>query len=194
MPSFLSLEESPGFFLLEEGGILLLSEADPVAANDAQLYEIDRIETAFRTIMQSFLPPGVQVLKKRDTLVDITPRVEYVFAATQNQSQRYLRDTSNIFAPAQPLNAWDYVIQPTVVTNRTVNGSQHQTIVGLVRWALQYYRLLATWDTAVAPFHAITSIREDAVDNSVESDGDLDMERLSFSGMCNIRDSAWPPL
>ena len=194
MPSFLSLAESPGFLLLEEGGLMLLSESDPVAANDAQLYELDRIETAFKSILQSYLPAGAIAMKKRELKVDRTPRVEMVFTAIQNKDQRYIRFTDNAFAPAQPLNAWDYTLQLTIVTNRGQNNSSHQTITGVVRWCLQYYRLLQTWDTSVAPYHAITSIQEAQVENNVESDEDCDYERLTFFGMCNIRDSAWPAL
>jgi len=195
MPSFLSLESGPGFFVLAgHDGILLLSESDPVADNEAQLYELDRIESAFKSIIQSHLSVPCQSLKKRELKVDQTPRVEIVFNAIQNKDQRYLRFTDNAFAPAQPLNAWDYTLQLTVVTNRSQNGNQHQTITGIIRWCLQYYRLLQTWDTSVAPFHVITSIQEAQVENDVESDEDCDRERLTFFGMCNIRDSAWPAL
>jgi len=184
-----------GFVGLIEGGGLLLSDPEPVAPNQAVLYEIDRIENAFKTILQAQVPAGVTVYKKRESVDMESPRVEIVFSALQNKDQRYVGYyASNSFTPAMPLNAWDYQIQLTIVTNRTTNGSQHAGIVGIVRWSMQYFRLLATWDTTVAPYHAITSIAEGQVENSVESDGDLDMERLMFLGMANIRDSAWPTL
>lgn len=193
MPGYFELEESPGFFVLAGGdGILLLSEPDMPAPNDAILYETDRIESAFVTIIQNALPSGVQFVKKRDAVMDQTPRVEYVLTLQQNNTQRHLRYLDNSFAPAQPLNSWNYTLQPTIVTNRTTNGGQHTRIVGVVRQSLQYYSLLNTWDASVAPYHAITSIGEAQTDNTIESDGDLDMQRLTFSGMCNIRDSAWP--
>jgi hypothetical protein len=191
---FLELAEG-GFLGLSEGGGLLLAESYPVAPNQATLYEINRIEDAFKAILQVQVPEGVTVYKKRESVDANTPRVEMVFSALQNKDQRYVGyASSNAFTPAIPLNAWDYQLQLTVVTNRTTNGSQHATIVGIVRWSMQYFRLLATWNTTVAPYHAITSIYEGQVDNSVDSDGDLDMERLSFLGIANIRDSAWPAL
>lgn len=191
---YLELEEG-GFLGLETyGGVLLLAEASPVAANESILYQTDRIEAAFVEIMQAALPSGVQVLKKRDRELDQTPRVEYVLTIQQNQTQRYIRYPDNSFAPAQPLNAWNYQLQTTVVTNRSKSDFLHNTIVGIVRWSLQYASLLNTWTTEIAPYHAITSCQETATDNAVENDGDLDMQRLSFIGMCNIRDTAWPAL
>lgn len=191
---FVELVEG-GLLGLSEGGGLLLAETPPVAPTQSFLYEIDRIENAFKAILQAQVPEGVTVYKKRESVDANTPRVEIVFSALQNKDQRYVGYAmSNSFTPAMPLNAWDYQIQLTIVTNRTTNGSQHATIVGIVRWSMQYFRLLATWNTTVAPYHAITSIAEGQVDNSVDSDGDLDMERLSFLGIANIRDSAWPEL
>lgn len=197
MPGLLSLSSGGGFLLLSSNaGLLSLSAPDPVAPNDSTLYQTDLIEDAFQSILQAALP-GVQITKKRETVASVSPRVEIQFTAQQNKDRRYLRYPNNSFVPAQPLNAWDYVIQFTVVTNRNNNASgwTHNQIVGIVCLNAQYFTLLTTWDTAVAPYHAITSIWESAPrEDTFNTEQDLDETRLNFGGMVNIRNSAWPVL
>lgn len=164
----------------------------PVATAESQLFELDRVEEAFKAILEDQVGLSVQSVKKRDIEKATTPRLEIVLTLLQNQGRRFLRQSGSLNALAMPLDTWDFTLQVTVVTHHGDPEQDHQKIAGLVRWSLQYYRLIQTWTTAVAPYHSITDIREAQVDNEVINEEGCDYERLTFAGMCNIRDSAWP--
>lgn len=164
------------------------------AQYEYQLFELDRVERAFKSIIANAVSTPsvpVQVLMKREKVTTNTPRVELVLETKQVQGQRKILNPA---APAQfqPLNTWFYNLSASVITNRSTNGSQHETLCGIVRLNLQLYKLAQTWTLELAPYHTIIDSQEQAIDLAVESDGDLDTTKMNFAGMLCIRDGAWP--
>lgn len=166
----------------------------PAPQYQYQLYELDRIEAALKSMLAlqvSSATAPVQVLMKRETVSDVTPRVELVLKTQQITSQRFLLNPAKPDMRYQPLNTWQFILTATVVTNRSTNGDQHLPLCGKVRYGLQMYRLLETWPEDVDPYHFITDIQEAPIELEIENDENLDRTVMNFTGMLGIKDSAW---
>lgn len=161
-----------------------------VAQSESQLFELERVEDALYRI---FLQQGIPAQKRFESQTNETPYVELQLVIDRPVHQKQ-RNANNAFAAAQPFDSWAYTLTATVNTERTQNGSQHVTLIGKTRLALQYYRLLTTLNETVSPYHTLTSIVEVGQQDSVDNSGNLQMSQLTFRGILNIRENAWPPL
>ncbi len=186
MISVLDLENTIGNLLLETGDSLLLETSTEYEAY--MLYELDRVEAEFKRIIQLQFSSSVQVLMKRETVTDITPRVELVLAAQGNQLHKNIINAGESNAVFQAFDVWNYQLSATVVTNRETNGSQHSEICGKVRRELQMYRLAQTW---AAVLHTVIECIEGAIELSVSEQENCDQTKMNFNGMLSIRSGAW---
>jgi len=184
--NFLTLASGNGSLLLANGSPLLLASSTEYEA--WMLYNLDSVEGELKRILEAVVGSNVQVLKKRETVTDITPRVELVLTAQGNNSQRWILNPGQENASLQPFNVWNYQLSATIVTNRETNGSQHAEIVGKVRGTLQKYKLNLVWDW---PLHTIIEIVGAPDELSVSDEENCDETKMNFTGMLSIKDGAW---
>lgn len=137
-----------------------------------------------------FSAQGIPAQKRFETKTNTTPRVD-LQVVLGAPIHRHVLNLTNSNAQAQPFDAWQYQLLATITTNRSENGNQHVPLIGKTRWNLQYFRLLSTLTSAVAPYHAITSIEEAGQMDSVDDPTNLQSTQLTFRGIMNIRESAW---
>ena len=161
----------------------------PQASYDWQVYNLDAVEDA---IVQILRGPLANVYGRRSTENQTTPCVAVILQVGTPEGKRFIRFPENKNAIVQPLNTWNFELKAQVITNRTNNGDQHGTICGKVRALLQYAWLTLTFTESVAPYHSITDIRESGAPSDFIDDDNLDVTELTFTGMLNIRDNAWP--
>lgn len=184
--SYLDLENTVGNLLLEtEGSLLLETSAD---YEMWQLYDLDEVEREFKDIIQSAVGSNVQVLMKRETATEATPRVNLTLITQANQSQKYLINPGNDKSQFQAWTTWFYQFSAEVETNRETNGSQHAELVGKVRGQLQMYALEQSWG---APLHTIIDIMEQPEEVSFDNEANVDSTKMNFTGMLCIRNGAW---
>ncbi len=150
-------------------------------------------ESVEDALFQIFTAQGIPAQKRFETKTNTTPRVELqMIVDLQTSLAKKIIDANNHNEQAQPDSAWPFTLLTTVVTNRTENGNQHVPLIAKSRWNLQYFRLIQTFTTTVAPYHSITNIREmGAQQDSVDDPNNLQMSQLTFRGVLNIRESAW---
>lgn len=146
------------------------------------------IETALQTLFRS---QGINAHRSFDKDIEDTPRVELQVILGAPAGRYLLNAIPNGNAQYQPFNSWQYNLVSTVVTERTQNGDEHAGLIGRTRYALQYFRLVTSLTTTIAPYHTLTSIEEVGQLDSVDDAGNLQMSAITFRGVLNIRDSAW---
>jgi hypothetical protein len=161
----------------------------PRANRDWQVFDLEAVEAGFVTILRGF---DLAAYGRRSTEVRQTPCVELYLETEVVQGQRYLRFPSIRSDIVQPYNTWNFTLRCKCSTERVNNGTAHREIVGRVRAYLQYGWLTITWTENVAPYHSITDIREAGAPTEAFEEDNIDVTELSFTGMLNIRDSAWP--
>lgn len=161
----------------------------PRADRDWQVFDLDSVEDAFVTILRGF---DVAAYGRRSTEERVTPCVELALQTEAVQGQRFNRFPTVKSELSQPYSAWNFMLKAKVSSERSNNGTYHREIVGKVRAFLQYYWLTITFTPIVSPFHAITDIREDGAPSETFEEDNIDITELSFTGMLNIRDTAWP--
>ncbi len=161
----------------------------PRADADWQVFNIDAVEDALVTILNA---AEVRTNGRRSTEKRVTPCCEIALNTKVVQGQRFLRFPTIQNALVQPFNTWMFTLDCEIYTDRTANGSEHAMTVAKTRGALQYYSLTTTLTPTVCPYHSITDIRETNVENDTDEPTNLDITRLTFEGMLNIRDTAWP--
>lgn len=158
-----------------------------------QLYNFDLAQEAFKTIILAAVSSQaapVQVSKLRQNVTTATPRVELSLKTQQIQQHRKILNP-NQPSQFQPMTVWFFILEATVTTNRQENGDQHSEIFAKARMALQFYQLAPLWTTTLEPYHTIIDIQEQPIDLSIDSDGDLDMSKMTFAGQICIREGAW---
>lgn len=163
----------------------------PLAEADWQVYDTDAVERALVQILTGF---SIKAYPKRSTLKRSTPCVELSLETQGVQGKRFKRfETMGSGSDLiQPYNTWTFNLKCTVITERSENGEQHGKICGQVRAYLQYGWLTVTFTPTVSPYHAITEIREAISIPATVPDDNLDATEITFTGMLNVRDNAWP--
>lgn len=159
------------------------------ADKDWQVYDLDAVEDGLCTILNGF---DVKAYGKRSTEERETPCVELALETQAVQGQRFIRWPTINSAVAQPFNTWNFTLLAKVISERISNGLDHRRIIGSVRAYFQYAWLATTFTRTVSPYHAITDIREEGAPNEIREEDNLDVTELTFIGMLNIRDDAWP--
>jgi len=161
----------------------------PQAEADWQCFDFDLVEKAFCQILTGF---GIKAFPKRSIQTRTTPCVEVNLQTNGVQGQRYLRFPLIGTDLVQPYNANKFTLTCSVYSERIENGTYHAQLVARVRAYLQYYWLTITFTETVSPYHAITEIREADCPSDISQDDNLDITQLTFTGVLNIRDNAWP--
>lgn len=187
--SYLSLETS-GDLILQGGDPLLLESSDMSQYEEWQLFALDYVEEEFKRILiDAISTPAapVQVLMRRESSTQNTPRVLLTLQTQQNQSSNHII-SPNVDVRLQPRDVWFYTLSAEVSTNRAENGSQHLPLCGKVRLALQYYKLAGVWSL---PLQTIIDIMEAPIELSIDESGNIDSTKLVFTGQLCIRRGAW---
>lgn len=155
--------------------------------NQSQLFELDRVELAF---YQLLVNQGLPAQHTRDLSTNVTPRIELQLSTDQiiNHWRIATGDTQSQFMVR---DAWNFTLASTVVTNREQNGDSHIPLIGLARWNMQMAQMLNLWTLALCPTHQIIDIREESGSPEVWDEGGCDYTKLTFTGMFNIRPTAW---
>lgn len=161
----------------------------PQAEADWQCFDFDQVEVAFCTILSGL---GIKAFKKRTIETRTTPCVEVSLQTNGVQGQRNLRFPLITNDLVQPYSAYKYTLTCSVYSERQENGSYHAKTVAKVRAYLQYYWLTNTFTETVSPYHSITEIREADSPSDIAQEDNLDITQLTFTGVLNIRDNAWP--
>ncbi len=128
---------------------------------------------------------------KGESVTNQTARVELVLQTQQVQGQRYILNPVYPDIRMQPRNVWFYKLSATVTTNRQQNGILQRPLVGKVRNSLRFDKVWPFFSVELIPLHTIVDIMEEPIELSVENIGDLQVQKLNFSGMLQIRDTAW---
>ena len=164
----------------------------------SELFELERIEKSLGMILANEC--GVQIQTRWTTVVDETPRIELVYRTGSPVGRYNGYAGQNSFGPAQPFNAWSYELDASIITTRTgPDAAQHVPLIGKVRWLLNYRTLCgypghpSPLTEEISPYHTITSCDEVAQLDSVDDENSLQIAKITFRGIINIRDSAWPP-
>lgn len=150
----------------------------------------ESVENALAVILRA--ATNTPVYTRFESDVNTTPRIELVLTLTEPTGNSYLRNPGNAAGQAQPFNSWQYTLAATVVTNRTTNGNQHVQLIGKTRYALQYFKLISSFTSEICPYHSITSIKEAGQVDAVADTDNCQLSTINFTGVLNIRDSAWP--
>lgn len=168
--------------------------ASSVPYEEWELFDLDRVNQAFKIIVQAAVSTPaqpVQVLMKHETATTNTPRVVLVIQTQQNQGQRFILNPSWPDIRMQPRNVWFFNLSAEIITNREQNGVFHYPLVAKTRLALQFYKLALTWTMELEPLHAPIDIGEEPCELTVQDVDGLDSTKINFTGMLQIRDTAW---
>lgn len=162
----------------------------PILIQDEwQLFALDSLGENLAILLGAQIQP-IRVDTKFSSDTEKSPRVELELTIGAPEGHVHIRYPGSQW---QPYDAWIYDLTATIVTERTQNGSLHASTIGRVRYAFQYFRLLQSLTTAVSPYHTLTTIAESQPQqDSVDDVGNLQMTKLTFSGVMNIRENAWP--
>lgn len=150
----------------------------------------ESVEEALAIILRA--ATGVPVYTRFESEVESTARIECVLSLTEPVGNSFVRNPGNASSQAQPFNAWGFTLAATIVTNRTTNGSQHVQLIGKTRYALQYFKLISSFTSAICPYHSITSIAETGQVDAVADTDNCQLSTINFKGILNIRYNAWP--
>lgn len=159
------------------------------AATEAELYNLEAFEDAIVSAMEA---EGIPAGGRRTIATETWPQVNVRLTTEQVEGRRFNR-WPGLPSQLQPYNTWLFTLTCDIETERGAsNNAAHQALVSQVRLACQFYKIISSMTVARMPYHSITDIREVPAECEADSERNLDRTRLAFSGMINIKDSAWP--
>lgn len=160
-----------------------------------EVFNVDQVEDAFVASVREGViigAPTVQVTGKFPLPTSHTPSVKLTLTTREVQGQRHHLNPQKE-TRFQPYNVWMFTLAAEVTTQREQNGALHRELIARTRLALQLYKLAASWDNALAPYHTVIDIGELAASELVTDDqATTDSTTLNFSGQIQIDATAWP--
>lgn len=161
-------------------------------ADIENIMQLERhLEDAFEKVLKA---AGATVFRSRGVSLTASPRVEIVAEVGNVLNHTYnFRDGIR-----WAYDAWKGSLTAMIVTNRTQTESRtsaHQRLLGLVRAALQQFRLAGSDNKVGAAWPGVivflTDIREAGTLQRFEDEDDLDYSEVRWDLIFNVNPAMW---